>query len=105
MSGEQSVIATYQLSGEGFGTEEEVAAIHSLEKRLAVAIADAGVGEFDGNEFGGGTATLYAYGPDVTALFRVMEPILRDFPLRPASAVLIEGDASDREAREIHVEF
>jgi len=52
------------------------------------AVEKAGVGEVDGNEFGGGEAVLYAYGPDADALFKVMEPMLRSLPFRPPHVVL-----------------
>ncbi|WP_406159019.1 hypothetical protein [Streptomyces canus] len=37
---------------------------------MAAAVEEAGVGEVDGNEFGGGEVVLYAYGPDAQALFK-----------------------------------
>ncbi|MER5918367.1 hypothetical protein ABT124_51215 [Streptomyces sp. NPDC001982] len=55
---------------------------------MAAAVEAAGVGEVDGNEFGGGEAVLYAYGADAEALFKVMEPILRSVLFRPAYVVL-----------------
>jgi hypothetical protein len=54
-----------------------------------------GVGDFDGNEFGGGEVVLYAYGPDAARLFDVMAEELRSFPARPAYAILRFGDLSD----------
>jgi hypothetical protein len=62
------------------------------------------VGEFDGNEFGGGRVTLYAYGPDADALFAVMARFLREHPLRPASVTLRYGEPSDPQVRTAHVE-
>lgn len=47
------------------------------------------MGEFDGNEFGGGTVTLHAYGPNADALFAIMGPTLRELPFRPAHAILL----------------
>jgi hypothetical protein len=64
MMAEHAVIATYPLSDDELGSERDWKGIHLLERRLAAAIDAAGVGEFDGNEFGGGRVTLYAYGPD-----------------------------------------
>ncbi|MEU9781158.1 hypothetical protein AB0H92_09335 [Streptomyces phaeochromogenes] len=58
---------------------------------MTVAVEEAGVGEVDGNEFGGGEAVVYAYGQDAEALFKVMEPTLRSLPLRPAHVVLRRG--------------
>ncbi|MEU5347112.1 hypothetical protein AB0H18_40910 [Streptomyces sp. NPDC020766] len=54
------------------------------------------VGEVDGNEFGGGEAVVYAYGPDADALFEVLEPTLRSLPFRPAHVLLRRGDNETR---------
>lgn len=59
---------------------------------MAAAVEEAGVGEVDGNEFGGGEAVLYAYGPEADALFKVMESTLRGLPFKPAHVVLRRGD-------------
>ncbi|MEV4539087.1 hypothetical protein AB0J82_35470 [Asanoa sp. NPDC049518] len=77
-----------------------VEAIHGLEDRLEKAITEAGVGEYDGNEIGGGEAVLFAYGPDATKLFAAMERELRAFPPRPAYAILRFGAPDDPAAVE-----
>ena len=97
---EHAVIVTYALSGSSFGVPEERDAVRTLEKRLATAIESSRVGELDGNEFGGGTVVLYAYGRDAGRLFAAMEPELRAFSARPAHAVLRYGDADDPAAIE-----
>lgn len=90
---EQVVIARFRLSGEEFGERAERAVIFRAERAMAVAVGEAGVGEVEGNEFGGGEAMVYAYGPDAGVLFKVMEPILRGLPFRPAHVVLRHGAA------------
>jgi hypothetical protein len=102
---EHAVVVTYRLSGEDFGFVQEREQVHQLECRLTAAITEAGVGEFDGNEFGGGHVVLFAYGPDAAALFAAMESLLRDFPARPASVVLRFGEATDPKAREVRVDL
>jgi hypothetical protein len=102
---EHAVIVTYKLSGDGFGEAHERDAVHALTGRLAVVIESAGVGEFDGDEFGGGEVTLYAYGPDASRLFGTMEPYLRAFSARPAHAVLRFGEADNPAAIEQRVEL
>lgn len=104
-SPEHAVIVRYTLTGEAFGEEQERQAVYALQKRLAEAIAGADVGEFAGNEFGGGEVTLYAYGPDATRLFTAMEPQLRAFPARPAHATLRFGEADDPTAVEQRVDL
>jgi len=44
-------------------------AIHALSHKLEEVIKAKHLGEFDGDEFGGGDCTLYMYGPDADALF------------------------------------
>lgn len=102
---EQAVIARFGLSGEGFGEPAQRALMFDAERAMAAAVRSAGVGEVDGNQFGGGEAVLYAYGPDADALFRVMEPALRALPFRPAHVVLRYGDARDADAAESRVEL
>ncbi|MFF4213734.1 hypothetical protein ACFYZE_31195 [Streptomyces sp. NPDC001796] len=93
---EHAVIAHFRLAAEGFGDVDQRRQVYEAEQVMAAAAEEAGVGEVDGNEFGGGKAVLYAYGPDADALFRVMEPTLRSLPFRPAHAVLRRGDIESR---------
>ncbi|MGX6600790.1 hypothetical protein ACWKSP_01435 [Micromonosporaceae bacterium Da 78-11] len=72
---------------------------------LTTAIKSAGVGELDGNEFGGGEVVLYTYGPDASRLFSAMEADLRAFSARPAHAVLRYGEASDPVAIEQRIDL
>lgn len=90
----EAVIATYRLSNDGCGTGAEAEAIFAMQDQLAAAIDAAGVGEFDGNEFGAGTVTMYAYGPDADALFAVAEAVLVSLDLRPATVWLRYGSRS-----------
>ncbi|MGH3332064.1 MAG: hypothetical protein ACRDPJ_12255 [Nocardioidaceae bacterium] len=103
---EQAVIVHYALSDDQFGSADEREAVYALQDRLMAAIdARGGVGEFDGNEFGGGEVVLYAYGPDALRLFAAMESTLRAFPARPAHAVLRLGEATDPSAEEIRIDL
>ncbi|MFD4598021.1 hypothetical protein ACFWPQ_08270 [Streptomyces sp. NPDC058464] len=88
---EEAVIAHYRLSDDQYGSRAEREAVFDAERTMTAAVEEAGVGEVDGNEFGGGEAVLYAYGPDAEALFKVMEPTLRGLPFRPAHVVLRQG--------------
>ncbi|WP_328506621.1 hypothetical protein [Streptomyces sp. NBC_00391] len=88
---EQSVVVHIRLAGEGYGTDDQRALVYEAGRVMAAAVEDARVGEVDGNEFGGGEAVVFAYGPDADALFKVMEPALRRLPLRPVYVVLRRG--------------
>ena len=48
-----------------------------LQDKLFELLKDSSVGEFDGNEVGGGELVLFLYGPDAEALFKFIEPTLR----------------------------
>jgi hypothetical protein len=52
--------------------------LFALEERLESAIAQAAVGEYDGNEVAtdGSDGYLYMYGPDADALLQAVKPIL-----------------------------
>jgi hypothetical protein len=102
---EHAVIVHFKLSDDEHGTLAEREGVFALEDQLERAIQSMAVGEFDGNEFGGGEAVLYAYGPDADALFEAMEAPLRAFPSRPAFAILRYGRATDAKAQERRVAF
>jgi hypothetical protein len=71
-----------------------------IEDPLIDAIETAGVGEFDGNEIGPDEALVFMYGPDADALWRVVEPVLRDANLGPGSyAVQRYGPPGAHEAQ------
>ena len=73
-----------------------------IEDPLIDAIEAAGVGEFDGNEVGPDEALLFMYGPDANALWRVVEPVLRDANLGSGSyAVLRYGPPGARDRIEL----
>jgi hypothetical protein len=85
---DQAVIAHVKLSDTGFGTPAERQQLMSFEPRLEAAIKAAAAGIFDGDEFGGGECVWYMYGPDADALFRAVEPIIREAATRPGSFVV-----------------
>ena len=67
---------------------------------------NAGPGEFDGDEFGGGECTLYMYGPDADRLFGAVEEELRSSEHAGGGfAVKRYGAAGDPSAREIRVDL
>ena len=100
---DHAVITHLPLSGEGFGSEEERSTIQELERRISAAVERIG-GDHDGDEFGGGEAVLYTYGPDADALFDAISGCLNDFAVRPgAYAIKRYGPATDPSSREERV--
>lgn len=98
---EQAVIVRFPLSDDKFGSHDERQGLYELEKRLEDAIDTAGVGEFDGNEFGDGGGTLYMYGSDADRLFDVVAPLLRADPLTSRGYARVrKGDPGAEERKE-----
>jgi hypothetical protein len=102
---EHAVILHYSLSDDEHGTVEEREAVFALEDRLEELIGRNGLGELDGNEFGGGEAVIYCYGPDATRLFAGIETEARAFSARPAYAYLRFGNVDDEQAVEERIHF
>lgn len=93
---EHAVIAHFRLARNGFGEADQRELVRTVRQTMATAVEDAGAGEVDSNEFGGGEAVVYAYGPDAGALFKVMEPTLPSLPFRPTHVLLKHGDGETR---------
>lgn len=103
---EQALIVTVKLSDGSFGNPTERAALFALEDELEQAVVRAGVGEFDGNEFGGGVCVFYMYGPDADKLEAAVAPSLRSSAAaRGAHALKRYGGASDPAVRTAAVEY
>jgi hypothetical protein len=103
---EQAVIAYLPLTEGPFGSERECEAIADLVGLLHQAIDHHGMGEFDGDEFGGGRCVLYMYGPDADRLFDVVEPILKTAPSALGGFVIKRyGEARDHNAVEVRVDL
>jgi len=77
--------------------------LSTLEDQLIDAISEQSLGEFDGNEIGGGGAVLYMYGPDAERLFRGIESVLRAYPLCRNARVVIRAGEPGAPEREVHL--
>jgi hypothetical protein len=78
-----------------------------FEKELNTAIANAGVGEYDGNELAvdGSDGSLYFYGPDADKLFAVVKAQLSKAKFMKKIRVTVRyGSVNDKNVRETHVE-
>lgn len=90
---EQDLLVVLKLSNRAIGRAAEREQIELFADELATAVAEAGVGEFDGDELGGGECILFFCGPDLERLLGVLLPLLRRSPLcRGASIVRMEPD-------------
>ena len=101
---EHAVLLHLPLSDDEFGAESERASIQQLSDQLESTIEEKGVGEFDGDEFGGGTCTLFMYGPDADVLWEAIESMVRSSHHSFGGHVIRRyGSASDPTAREVRL--
>jgi len=85
---EEALIAAIKLRSGDMGTEQERDRISALEQQLSKAIKNSSAGDFDGDEYGGGTCTIYMYGPSAERLLSVALPILKKFNAPSGSYVI-----------------
>ncbi|WP_050886832.1 hypothetical protein [Bradyrhizobium sp. ORS 285] len=103
---EQAVLVYIRLREGEFGSERECAEIADLAAELQQAIDHHGVGEFDGDEFGGGRCVLFMYGADADQLFGVIAPFLKAAPVtRGGFVVKRYGEPKNPDAAEIRVDL
>lgn len=99
------MIVRLALGEEHFGSVGAREVVRALEREIRAIVDGSGLGEFDGDEFGGGEAVLYLYGPDADRLYVAVEPALRAVSLRPVQVILRYGDAGDPAALERRLEI
>jgi hypothetical protein len=78
---EQDLLVVLRLSNRQMGTLREREEIEQFADHLEAAVTEAGVGEYDGDEIGGGECTLFFCGPDADRLLAVLQPLLKRSPL------------------------
>ena len=71
--------------------------VATLENRLEAVLEVGEQGELDGHETGPENTTLFLYGTDAEALFRALEPVLRDYPLCQGARVTIRQGDQERQ--------
>ncbi|MGO8986024.1 MAG: hypothetical protein ACLQFM_14665 [Terriglobales bacterium] len=73
---EEALIVKIPFNAQKHGANDEVERLYKLEGELIQALEHSHVGEYDGNEIGEGTFTMYAYGPSANKLLEVALPVL-----------------------------
>lgn len=89
---EQAVIVEFEYAADSLNP------LFDLEEQLEAAVAEAGVGEYDGHEIAVDLSdgTLYHYGPDAEALFAIVSPLLKSAGcFKAAKATLRFGPPED----------
>jgi hypothetical protein len=103
---EDSVRVYLRLADNSYGTAEERERIRELSHKLDELITSREVGQFDGDEFGGGNCVLFMYGPDADELFSALEPILKSSSLTMGGwAIKRYGKVIERAKKEVRVEL
>lgn len=92
---EQDVLVVLPLSNRQMGTARERAELEAFADQLAEAVEGAGVGEYDGDEYGGGEYTMFFCGPDAERLFATLQPLLKRSPLCRGGKVVRQTTAAD----------
>lgn len=77
----------FALGDPKFGSKSERQRIHRFADKLDAALVAARVGEYDGDEFGEGECVLFMYGPDADAIYKAVEPVLREAPFLQGATV------------------
>lgn len=90
---EQDLLVVLPLSNRSMGTAADRLAIEALSDELSDLLEQSGVGEFDGDEIGSGSCTLFFAGPDPRRILQLIQPVLRRSPFgRGAEAILGYGE-------------
>lgn len=93
------VLVVFALREE-FGPENLLDIMWPLEERAMTAIESAGLGYLDGNEVGDSEYSLYFFGDDREAMWKVLEPIMTTAPY-PLARVELWPPGRDAEPRVI----
>ena len=98
-STEQAVLIHIPLSDDAFDSEE-IDYLFALEETIASRIDESGIGEYDGNEIGGGELVIFLYGQDADALADLAMSVLDTHRL-PAGSYLVKryGQSGAAETR------
>jgi hypothetical protein len=91
----QSLTVTIRLCSGSMGDKEERRRITALEDQLSAAIESASAGEIDGDEYGGGTCTIYICGTSAERLLALTWPVLTEFHAPPGSYLIKRCGTSD----------
>jgi hypothetical protein len=98
---EHGVLVRLRLSNRLLGTAAEREELEHLGDELEAAVLDAGVGEYDGDELGGGECVLFFTGPDADRLYSVLQPLLHRHPLGRHATVTLQYGGGEPQSRRV----
>jgi hypothetical protein len=98
---EHAVIVHFQYGS------TDLARLFALEERLEQAIAEAGAGEFDGNEVAvdGSDGYLYMYGPDADKLFAAVRATLERTDFMRGARVKLRYGPPEAGVKEVDIQL
>lgn len=102
----QSVEQAVLIHLDGVGLSPEIYEnndLATLEDQLIEALKKNEIGEFDGNEIGGGEAIIFLYGPDAEKIFAEIEAVLRSYPLCQNARIIIRFGPPGAPQREVRI--
>ena len=82
---DHAVVVHLRLADGDVGTHEDEEPIEALTSRLESIMETTGMGELDGDEWGGGYCRLFLHGPSADSIAQAVLPDLLGFPARPGS--------------------
>lgn len=77
----EDVLVVFRLSNQSMGTKAERAKLEALAAELERATHEARVGDYEGDEFGGGECVLFFSGDDRARLTDVLRARLKQSPI------------------------
>lgn len=94
---EQDLLVVLPLSNRDMGTAPERDACEAFAETLEAELLQAGRGEYDGNEVGGGEYILFFCGPDADAMLALLRPLLQRSPFGHGAHFELMRDGPDGE--------
>ena len=78
---DEDVLVVFRLSNQSMGTKTERERLEALAVELERATQEARVGDYEGDEFGGGECVLFFSGDDRSRLIDVLRARLKQSPI------------------------
>ena len=94
-AGDEDVVVIFRLSNQSMGTQAERLELEALAAELERATQAANVGDYEGDEFGGGECVLFFSGPDSARLIDVLRTGLKQSPIGRGAKIARSAPGED----------
>ena len=98
---QQELTIHIDLSNHQMGTSKERTELQNFADRLESAVVEAGAGEYDGDELGGGECVMFFSGPDAQAIFSALHPLMRHNPLARGARVHLQDETGNEVVKQL----